>query len=102
MARRLKTIAKEINEEISGYTAEIVEGYCNTDRKIPGTRLRKPGKGRYGNRIIVKNAEGKVVLDHNSAETYKDNKEVEDWLAYLKKHGKPPSIIFGKSFGENK
>ena len=77
MARRLKTLAKEINK-LPGYTAEIVRGYCNTDRKIG--RLRSPGKGRYGNRLIVKNKEGKVVLDHNAAETYRTNEEVEEWL----------------------
>ena len=82
MARRLKTIAKWINEWMSqdGYRAEIVEGYCNTDRKIPGTRLKHPGKGRWGNRIIVKK-NGKVVLDHNSTETYRTNSEVEEWVS---------------------
>jgi hypothetical protein len=88
VARRLKTLAKEINK-LSGYTAEIVEGYCNTDSKIPGTRFRRQGKGRYGNRLIVKNAEGEVVLDHNAAETYRHNGEVEEWIEYVKKHGKP-------------
>lgn len=95
MARRLKTLAKEINK-IEGYTAEIVEGYCNTDRKIPGTRLRSEGKGRYGNRLIVKNSKGEVVLDHNAAETYRDNGEVERWLEYLLEHGKPYN-----PFGDN-
>lgn len=28
-------------------------GFCNTDRKIPGTRLRRPGKGRRGSRLMV-------------------------------------------------
>jgi len=77
MARRLKTLAKEINN-LPGYTAEIVEGYCNTDRKIG--RLRSPGKGRYGNQLIVKDLQGNVVLDHNAAETYRYNEEVERWL----------------------
>lgn len=60
-----------------GYQAEIVEGYCNTNRKAG--RLRILGKGRYGNRLIVRN-NGKVVLDHNSAETYRKNVEVEIWV----------------------
>lgn len=77
MARRLKAIATWINENMPGYRAEIVEGYCNTDRKIG--RQRWPGKGRYGNRLIVKKG-GAVVLDHNSAETYRSNDEVERWL----------------------
>ena len=87
MARRLKTIAREIND-IAGLTAEIVPGYCNTDRKIPGTRLIHPGKGRRGNRIIVKDADGHVLLDHNSAETYRQNSEVEGWLAHWKENHK--------------
>jgi len=72
-----------INEHIPGYTAKIVEGYCCTDRKIPGTRLRHAGKGRTGNRIIVTNPCDVVVLDHNSAETYRHNDEVEFWLECL-------------------
>ena len=79
MARRLKTIAKWINENMPGYQAEIAEGYCNTDRDIPGTRLRRPGKGRYGNKLIVKKGD-QVIFRHNSAETYRSNSEVEYWL----------------------
>ncbi len=77
MARRLKAIAKFVNEETE-YKAEIIDGYCNTDRKIG--RLRVPGKGRRGNRIIIKDSFGNVLLDHNSAETYRYNEEVEEWL----------------------
>lgn len=66
---RLATIAKLINQKVPGFRAEIVEGYCDTDRKIG--RLRHPGKGRYGNRLVVRNEHGEVVLDHNSAETYR-------------------------------
>jgi len=91
MARRLKTLAKEINK-LPFYTAELVQGHCNTDSKIPGTRLRREGKGRYGNRLIVKDAKGVVVLDHNAAETYRCNKEVEDWLRYATRGIKNDSI----------
>jgi len=81
MARRLKSIARWINQFLDGYTARIITGYCNTDRKIPGTRLRVEGKGRYGNRLIVtKDSTGETVLDHNAAETYRCNEEVESWL----------------------
>ena len=78
MTPRLKTIAKMINENMPGYAAEIVKGYCNTDRKMAGTRLRWPGKGRTGNRIIVKK-DGVVIFDHNGAETYRCNQEVMGW-----------------------
>lgn len=78
-ARRLKTIAKYINENWPDYEARIVDGYCDTDRKIG--RLRIPGKGRTGNRLQVRRKADKVVvLDHNAAETYRCNDEVEYWV----------------------
>ncbi len=83
-ARRLKTIARWINESLPGYRAEIREGYRNTDRKIPGTRLRHEGRGRWGNVITVfkrnEHDGWSRVFEHNSAETYRSNQEVEDWL----------------------
>jgi len=61
-----------------GYSARIEEGYCDTDR--PSGNLRIPGKGRYGNRLIVTNKAGVKVVDHNAAETYRNNGEVMQWL----------------------
>lgn len=91
--RRLKTIAKDINENYPGLAAKIVRGYCDTDRKIPGTRLRWPGKGRAGNRLVVTDESGNVVLDHNAAETYRCNEEVEQWLRqWRREHGNTESI----------
>lgn len=79
MARRLLTIAKWINENLPELRAHVEEGHCNTDRKIG--RLRWPGKGRTGNQLLVYRKVDKVkVLDHNSAETYRSNAEVEYWL----------------------
>lgn len=85
MARRLKTIARWINENlgVNGFRAEIERGFCNTDRKLAGTRLRIPGQGRWGNRLMVYQAGEGLVFDHNSAETYRCNDEVEEWLAKL-------------------
>lgn len=81
MSRRLSTIAKWINENLPELRAVVVDGYCNTDRKIG--RLRWPGKGRYGNRLVVRRATAPyaIVKDHNAAETYRSNDEVERWLA---------------------
>jgi hypothetical protein len=79
VARRLPTIARWINENVPELRARIESGYCNTDRKIG--RLRWPGKGRTGNRLIVERKRGGVVLDHNAAEAYRTNAEVERWLA---------------------
>lgn len=107
-APRLARIAKWINEHTT-LIAAMEKGYCNTDRKIPGTRLRHPGKGRNGTRIKVwanekhrwacgclPNAEQKKLrkkygdrplLDHNAAETYRYNGEVVHWLRdYLEQH----------------
>lgn len=79
-ARRLPTIAKWINEN-TDHKAVIDEGYCNTDRTPRGFRyITHLGKGRYGNRIKVTNPNNEVVLEHNSAETYRMNYEVEQWL----------------------
>lgn len=84
-ARRLKVIAEWINANVPALDARVEPGYCNTDRKVG--RLRWPGKGRTGNRIIVTDRkDGRRVLDHNSAETYRTNSEVEQWLVgYLRR-----------------
>lgn len=80
MARRLTTIARWINEHLPELDARVAGSSYSTDRKIG--RLRWPGKGRTGNRIIVtRKRGGAVLLDHNSAETYRSNAEVEEWLA---------------------
>jgi hypothetical protein len=79
MTPRLKQLAATI--QASGrFTTKIERGYCNTDRKIAGTRLRHPGKGREGTRLIVYDRKGKVVLDHNAAETYRCNADVVYWM----------------------
>lgn len=86
-------------------TAEPGRGYCNTDRDIPGTRLRRPGKGRTGTLLTVrrrlpKTCSGRshdyrlgescsycgerrdgIVFQHNAAETYRRNQDVVDWIA---------------------
>lgn len=86
MARRLKQLAEEINRRFPRMIARIEEGYYNTDRKIPGTRLIRKGKGLTGNRLIVRwrNLSSldprSLVLDHNAAEWYRRNEEVEEWL----------------------
>lgn len=80
MARRLSTIAKYINENWPGFTAKVEKSWASTDRKIKGSRLRWPGKGRTGNRLTVLDPSGTKVLDHNAAETYRSNDEVERWI----------------------
>lgn len=102
-APRLKKIAEWINEHTTLF-AEMDRGYCNTDSKVAGTRLRRPGKGRHGTCIKVFECEDHKwelvrkpfhhfnrkdhkrkypsgpLLDHNAAETYRRNSEVIFWL----------------------
>lgn len=87
MARRLAQLAEEINRRFPKLVATTERGYENTDRRIPGTRLIRRGKGRTGTRLIVRwrhlstiDPRSKV-LDHNSAEWCRRNEEVEEWIA---------------------
>lgn len=89
----LKRIAAYINANMPGYTAKVVEGHCNTDRHPRGVRWRIEGKGRYGNHLIVANKAGVKVVDHNSAETYRHNGEVMQFLE--------DGIYRGSFFGEH-
>lgn len=91
-ARRLTSIAAWINKNLTDLFAVTQKGYCNTDRQVG--RLRHPGKGRTGTRLIVYDrtrgankhyTDWPVVLDHNSAQTYRNNAEVEAWLERLVK-----------------
>jgi len=82
-APRLTALAKAINEKVPGVVARVQEAYVNTDRKIPGSRLRSPGKGRHGNRLFVWDSDSVVVIDHNSAETYRTNAEAAEQVEKL-------------------
>ena len=64
-------LAKAINEKCPGYRAVVTSSYSNTDRKIAGTRLIHPGKGRNGKRIQVFNQDNRVVLDWDTSWTYR-------------------------------
>lgn len=91
-ARRLKVIAAWINAHPSlGLVAEVRSTTANTDRQITGTRLRRPGKGRKGVLLQVwrtwQNHPRTLMFSHNSAETYRNNYEVEQWLnRYIDEH----------------
>jgi hypothetical protein len=79
--RTLKTIASWINENLPELHATVEKSWSNTDRQIPGTRLRHPGKGRHGTRPIVRMRDtNESVFNHDSSETYRSNSEVESWL----------------------
>ena len=83
-APRLKKLAEVIRAEWPDLDVRVERGFCNTDRKVG--RHRHPGKGRHGTRLIVRDLSmqppygGEVLLDHNSAETYRRNSEVVEWI----------------------
>lgn len=78
---RLATLAAFIQAEIPELKVSLEEGHCNTDRKPEGFRyITRPGKGRKGTRIKVRNPDGTFLIDHNSAETYRSNDEVVTWI----------------------
>jgi hypothetical protein len=89
--RRLKTIAKWINEHLAPELhAQVDSVFVNTDRPKPkGLRYRvHTGKGRHGNRLVVRDGSGNKLLDHNAAEAYRYNWEVEMWLdEWVRKNG---------------
>lgn len=91
--RTLKQVAAFINANPDlKIRAQVDRGYASTDRKIRGTRLRHPGKGRTGLRIRIYDATfdtfPRLLLDHNNAETYRCTSEVTAWLRdYI--HGLP-------------
>jgi hypothetical protein len=96
MGRRLQTIANEVNGDSAvfrGLTARMERGYYNTDRKIPGTRLRRPGRDRHGNRIVIHVTDHPtwVLLDHNAAAPYRYNNEVEQLLVWWRANSVPLS-----------
>jgi hypothetical protein len=87
--RRLSTIAAWINANLPELEAKIERSSCNTDTKVAGTRFLRRGKGRRGNRLKVfrrqggevsKIGERRPIFDHNAAETYRTNDDVERWL----------------------
>jgi hypothetical protein len=64
---RLPKLAKVINEKVPGYSAVIEKAFTSTDSKIAGTRMRRDGKGRSGNKLIVSNSDGVVLFEHDAS-----------------------------------
>ena len=66
---KLKELAKQIEQDFPDLVAIVypanhpLGGYCNTDRKIG--RLRHPGKGRRGSRLVVswRPGHGPICMD---------------------------------------
>jgi len=79
-APSLDQLARFVNSRMDGYSARVRRTSVSTDRKVG--RIRYPGAGRTGNRITVTH-DGKTVIDHNAAETYRYNGEVVQRLAEI-------------------
>jgi len=91
---RLATIANWVGEHthLQAWTRPTS---VSTDRKLRGTRLRHPGKGRAGTLLLIwhddyqESTANRVVcrstslIQHNSAETYRFNGEVVSALHEL-------------------
>lgn len=95
-AENLRLLAAKIEQLFPELVAIVypaahpLGGFCNTDRKIG--RLRHPGKGRRGSRLMVsirpgheqtpfwRDRRGPVVFEHNAAETYRTNADVVRWI----------------------
>lgn len=101
----LTQLAEFINDEFPMFDAKVQASWSSTDRQLAGTRFRKPGKGRRGNRIIVRATEavkitgmmrrqdefnpGDIVFQHDGSETYRRNSEVAAWIVKVSKELKP-------------
>lgn len=79
MSPRLTTIAAAINAKVKGYTAVARPSSTSTDRKLAGTRLVHPGKGRKGFSLVITNSEGREVFEYDtSVHPYRSNKEAAE------------------------
>jgi hypothetical protein len=85
----IRSLADEIRERWPNLEVEVRASTASTDRKISGTRLIRPGRGRTGTRIIVRDPSRRddtwlrmpvVLLDHDNAETYRRTSEVRAWI----------------------
>ena len=82
MARRLKTIAKWINDNLGhlGYSAGVRKGihhfsvgsYCGGN--VVGYHGQREGT------VFTCSIDGVLVKQHNAAEAYRRNSDVERWL----------------------
>lgn len=91
---RLAALAAFLNAHYSAFVrATVASSYSNTDRKISGTRLISPGRGRNGTELTVvavkplslrgfrfgnskdRFKKGERIFDHDSSETYRMNYE---------------------------
>lgn len=103
-APRLAALAEFIRATWPDLRVSLEPWRSSTDRKIPGTRLRRPGKGRDGKRLLVAQGAGLLredrLLDHRSGETYRENRDVCRWIAERLDHEDAAPFSSRKSTSE--
>ena len=85
---RLSVLARFIKRMWPELTVTLKPWTTSTDRKLSGSRLCWPGKGRKGQMLEVRDptkarsslAEPHLLLRHESGETYRHNGEVCQWI----------------------
>lgn len=80
--RTHRQLAQYVNRTFPKLIAIVVQSYSNTDRKLPGTRLIHPGKGRRGLRLTVMTRDSRhtVLFEHDMSETYRSHDEARKWV----------------------
>lgn len=85
----LHKLAAMIRAEWPHLHVVVKPDHVSTNRKIPGTRLIRQGKGRRGLRLTVTHpallrSSGlrtpTIIFEHSSAEAYRRNSEVLEWM----------------------
>lgn len=80
-----------VDHEGRAVVASAEKSWSSTDQKIRGTRLRRPGKGRKGVRLLLRLRDAKnepdfwrkdttVIFRHDTAETYRRHDEARRWI----------------------
>lgn len=76
---------KLVDDQGRQVVARVDRIRTNTDRKIPGTRLRHPGRGREGLVLEIWARDGFTSTEerlyrHESSETYRRHAEAREWI----------------------
>ena len=94
MARRLKTVVIDINENMPGYSAIVRQERLDTDGRVG--RLRIPRKGLIGNCLRVRYSDepgySREVFSYHTREPYRTNEDVEMWVKNEKSKAFNPGV----------
>jgi hypothetical protein len=75
----------------------VERSWSSTDRKLAGTRLRHPGRGRNGLRLEIRPQGHAALRDplyrHDTSETYRTHREAREWVMQNLRYRQPPKRI---------